>query len=62
MKSLKYYRVAHKEALMVMMIVIFFVIESIADATITSNRGVFVMMLLGLLFSDFRKTEVKQLS
>ncbi|EKN05753.1 hypothetical protein [Parabacteroides johnsonii] len=61
-KSLKYYRVAHKEALMVMMIVIFFVIESIADATITSNRGVFVMMLLGLLFSDFRKTEVKQLS
>lgn len=47
---------------MVMMIVIFFVIESIADATITSNRGVFVMMLLGLLFSDFRKMEVKQLS
>ncbi len=59
--SLKYYRIAHKETLMILMIVIFFMIESIADATITSNRGVFIMMLLGLLFSDLRKTDVKQL-
>lgn len=58
LNSLKYYKIAYREVLMILMIVAFFVIESIADATITSNRGVFVMMLLGLLYSDLRKVKV----
>ena len=61
LKGLKYYKVAHKETLMVLMIVCFFLIECVADTTITHNRGFYMMMLLGLLFSDLRKAKQKQL-
>lgn len=60
LKGLKYYQLAHKEALMVLMVVGFFLIECVADTTITHNRGFYMMMLLGLLFSDLRKAKLKQ--
>lgn len=62
LKGLKHYQIAHKETLMVLMIVGFFLIECVADTTITHNRGFYMMMLLGLLFSDLRKAELKQLN
>ena len=39
---------------MALMIIIFFMIECTTDSTITHNRGLFMMVLLGLLFSDIR--------
>ena len=37
------------------LIIVFFAIENIADATFTSNRGLFFMMMLGLIYSDMKK-------
>ncbi|MDR1221304.1 MAG: O-antigen ligase family protein [Tannerella sp.] len=52
-KAMKVYRLnCHKEATIALIIIIFFMIESTTDSTITHNRGMFIMMLLGLLFSD----------
>ena len=52
---MKAYRVGmKKESILVLLIVFFFAIESTSDATITHNRGLFIMMLLGLLMSDIR--------
>lgn len=61
-RGLKHYKIAHKETLMVLMIVCFFLIECVADTTITHNRGFYMMMLLGLLFSDLKKARLKQLN
>lgn len=47
----------HKESIMAIMIIVFFIIECTSDATLTHNRGMFMMMLLGLLFSDIKKSE-----
>ena len=44
-----------KESLMALIIIIFFLIECTTDATLTHNRGMFMMMLLGLIFHDIRK-------
>jgi hypothetical protein len=44
-----------KEAVIALMIIAFFLIECTSDATITHNRGFFMMMLLGLIFSDIRR-------
>ncbi len=41
-----------KEAVMAIMIILFFLIESTSDATLTHNRGMFMMMILGLVFAD----------
>ena len=43
-----------KEAVMAIMIILFFLIECTSDATITHNRGMFIMMLLGLIFADIK--------
>lgn len=43
-----------KEAVIGIIIIAFFLIESISDATLTHNRGFFMMMLLGLIFSDIK--------
>jgi O-antigen ligase len=49
-KALKSYsKGSAKEATMILMTVIFFMIESTSDSTITHNRGMFIMMILGLL-------------
>jgi hypothetical protein len=40
---------------MALIIVFFFLIECTTDATITHNRGLFLMMLLGLILSHFKK-------
>lgn len=37
---------------MTLMIVIFFLIESIADSTFTQNRGIFMMLILAMLTKD----------
>lgn len=37
-----------------MLIIAFFLIECTSDATITHNRGLFMMMLLGLVFSEIK--------
>ena len=46
-----------KESLIAIMIIIFFLIECTSDSTITHNRGMFMMMLAGLVFSDMREVE-----
>jgi hypothetical protein len=52
-KAMKAYRLScHKEATIALIIIIFFMIESTSDSTITHNRGMFLMIILGLLFSD----------
>jgi hypothetical protein len=53
-KALKAYGKCGKEATIAIIIIIFFMIESTSDATITHNRGMFLMMLLGLLFHDMQ--------
>ena len=37
--------------LFVLLIFLFFLIEGIADATFTQNRGLFILILLGLVLS-----------
>lgn len=59
-RAAKAYKYCYKESLMAILIVIFFMIESVADATLTHNRGLFMMILLGLLFYDMR-TKTKQI-
>ena len=44
----------YKESVMAILIIIFFLIECTSDATLTHNRGMFIMMLLGLLLSDIK--------
>jgi hypothetical protein len=34
------------------MIIVFFLIECTSDSTITHNRGMFMMMILGLCLAD----------
>ena len=53
-KSAKSFPFCKKESLLALIIIIFIQIECIADATITHNRGMFMMMLLGLIFYDIR--------
>ena len=43
-----------KEAALAILIIIFFIIECTSDATLTHNRGMFMMMLLGLVFADVK--------
>ena len=43
-----------KESLIAILIILFFLIECTSDATITHNRGMFMMMLMGLVFSDLK--------
>ena len=49
-----YNKNCHKESVMALMIILFFIIECTTDATLTHNRGMFMMMMLGLLFHDIR--------
>ena len=54
-KAMKAYRVGmKKESVIALLIIFFFAIESTSDATITHNRGLFMMMMLGLLMSDIQ--------
>lgn len=46
-----------KYFIIVSLIIGHFIIESIADATFTSHRGFFMMMLLGLVLSEQRRVE-----
>ena len=43
-----------KEYILLLLILVFFTIESVADSTFTHNRGVYIMMLLGLCFTDLK--------
>ena len=61
LKAVKDYKFAYKQSLIILMIVMFFMIECTTDTTITHNRGLFMMMLLGLLFSDLRRSKERQL-
>lgn len=62
-RAVKAYKYCYKESLMAILIVVFFMIESVADATLTHNRGLFMMILLGLLFYDMQyKTKLTQQS
>ena len=54
-KALKSYSICMKESLMALLIIIFILIECTTDATITHNRGMFMMIMLGLIFYDIRK-------
>ena len=52
-KAIKAYRRnCRKEATIALIIIFFFMIESTSDATLTHNRGMFIMMVLGLVFHD----------
>ena len=54
LKAIRNFRFIYKESVMILLIVMFFLIECTTDSTITHNRGLFMMMLLGLLFSDLK--------
>jgi hypothetical protein len=55
LKAIKAYRLnCHKEATIALIIIIFFMIECTSDATLTHNRGMFIMMILGLAFHDIQ--------
>ncbi|RHJ84381.1 O-antigen ligase domain-containing protein [Parabacteroides sp. AM08-6] len=56
-QTLKKYRISPKDALLALMIIIFFLIECTSDSTITHNRGLFMMMLLGLILSDLKRAQ-----
>lgn len=64
-KSLTLYKQSRqdKHFIIPFLIIGYFLIESIADATFTSHRGFFIMMLLGLSLSEskhyIRKTTIK---
>jgi hypothetical protein len=52
-KAIKAYRLnCQKEATIALITIIFIMIECTSDATITQNRGMFIMMILGLVFHD----------
>ena len=53
-RAIKAYDKCYKESVMALMIIFFFIIECTTDATLTHNRGMFMMMILGLLFHDIR--------
>jgi len=54
-KAIKaYLKGYYKEAVIAIMIVVFFFIECTSDATLTHNRGMFMMMIMGLVFSDVK--------
>ena len=54
-KAIKaYLKGYYKEAVIAIMIVVFFFIECTSDATLTHNRGMFMMMIMGLVFSDIK--------
>ncbi|MDL2256308.1 O-antigen ligase domain-containing protein [Parabacteroides sp. OttesenSCG-928-G06] len=46
-----------KESVAALLIIFFFLIECTSDSTITHNRGLFMMMLLGLIFGDVKNGE-----
>lgn len=53
-KAYTYFKKTYDSKLTTIVIVVsgYFAIENIADATFTSNRGLFFMMFLGLVFSN----------
>ena len=54
-KAIKAYsKNCKKESILALMIVMFFLIECTSDSTITHNRGMFIMMLLGLIIRDIK--------
>jgi hypothetical protein len=57
-KAIKaYHKNCRKESIIALMIIMFFLIECTSDSTITHNRGMFIMMLAGLIFRDiYNKT------
>lgn len=61
-KGIKFYISTKKTKLLIftILIVVFFVIEGVADSTFTTHRGFFMMMFLGLIFSDM-KNEIPSL-
>jgi O-antigen ligase len=44
-----------KESVIAILIIMFFLIECTSDSTITHNRGMFMMMILGLVFADAKR-------
>lgn len=55
-KGIKVYDKGYrKEVTIALMIIFFFLIECTSDSTITHNRGIFLMMVLGMIFSDIQK-------
>lgn len=48
---------SHKIIVLTLLIPIFFFIEGIADATLVSNRGVFIMILLGMVFTNITTSQ-----
>ena len=46
----------YKESVIAILIILFFIIECTSDSTLTHNRGMFMMMLLGLSFADVKRS------
>ena len=62
-KAFQYLRVTSDMRLMnlAMIVIAFFAIENIADATFTSNRGLYFMMFLGVIYVEMaQKTDEKK--
>ena len=59
-KAVKAYRNDFKkEVIIALMIILFFLIECTSDSTITHNRGIFLMMLLGMIYSDIQSKTIQ---
>lgn len=54
-KSYQLYQISREEKYFIIpfLIIIYLLIDNIADATFTSHRGFFIMMLLGLVLSEY---------
>lgn len=61
-KALKFYKrnLSDKHFVIPFLIICYFLIENIADATFTSHRGFFIMMLLGLVLSESKLLVLKK--
>ncbi len=60
-KAFRYFQKKNSTRLVVMSLLIigFLAIENVADATLTSSRGLFMMMFLGLIMSEDKNTSVE---
>lgn len=62
-KAFRYFQRKNNTRLIIMSLLIigYLTIENVADATFTSNRGLFMMMFLGLILSEQKDSETEEL-
>lgn len=61
-KALMFYKkdINKKNFIMVLMFIVFFAIEGTTDSTFTTHRGFYVLVLLGIVLSDLKRTYLEK--